>query len=83
MNQLALSFTRPRPEDLFKPGSQCHELYARLLEGSVTNREIMRMCIPKYTGRISDIRAALRPYLMDVKAEPGSDRSHVTYRLAG
>ena len=83
MQQVMLPLERPKPEELFRPGSQNRVLYERLLQGPITNREIMRMCIPKYTGRISDIRAALRPHLMDVRAETGEDRSHVTYRLAG
>jgi hypothetical protein len=84
MQQVMLPLDRPKPEALFKEGSQNFVLYTRLLQGPITNREIMRMCIPKYTGRISEIRAALRPHLMDVKSEtdPG-DRSRVTYKLAG
>ena len=71
MAQTSISFTRPLPEDLFKPGSQNARLYGRLLQGPVTNVEIVRdMCVLNSTGRISDIRKALRPHLMDVKAQP-------------
>ncbi|MFH2077060.1 MAG: hypothetical protein ABIJ57_17255 [Pseudomonadota bacterium] len=61
---------RPRPDALFKPGTQNERLYRRLLEGPVANIEIVReMNILNSTGRISEVRAALREYLMDVKAE--------------
>jgi len=60
---------RPRPNTLFKPGTQNERLYRRLLEGPVTNAEIVReMNILNSTGRISDVREALKPYLMDVEA---------------
>ena len=72
MNQTSL-FTnamRPRPNDLFKPGSQNWRLYRRLLKGPTTNAEIVRdMGIFNSTGRASDVRKKLRPYLIDVKAE--------------
>jgi hypothetical protein len=42
------------------------------------------MRINKYTSRISEIRAALKPHLMDVRAEADStDRSRVVYWLVG
>jgi hypothetical protein len=67
--QTALSFTRPRPDDLFKAGSQNHRLYNRLLQGPLTNVEGMtELYIINLTGRISDIREALKPHLMDIKA---------------
>jgi hypothetical protein len=84
MTQTTL-FTRPAPSALFRIGSQNHRVYERLLCGPVDNGELPRgMRINKYTSRISDIRAALRPYLMDVKAESDPcDRSRVVYRLVG
>ena len=85
MTQTALNFTRPKPDQLFRAGSQNFRVYERLLCGPVDNGELPRgMRINKYTSRISDIRAALRPYLMDVKAESDPcDRSRVVYRLVG
>ena len=60
---------RPRPDALFKSGTQNERLYRRLLEGPVTNAEIIReMGIFNSTGRSSDVRKALKPYLMDVEA---------------
>jgi len=60
---------RPRPDDLFTPGTQNERLYRRLLEGPVTNAEIVRkMGIFNSTGRLSEIREALKRYLMDVEA---------------
>lgn len=76
--------TRPRPEELFKPGSQNYAVYVRLLQGPVTNGELIyRMHIGKYTGRISDVRGALRPYLVDITAEHDGGRRKWTYRLEG
>ena len=83
--QQQIPFERPRPEDLFKPGSQNDRLYRRLLKGPVTNSEIVRaMGIFNSTGRVSDIREKIRPHLMDVKAEhiPGTDGQWV-YQLKG
>jgi hypothetical protein len=69
MTQTALMFDRPRPGDLFKPGSQSYRIYQRLLDGPLTNREIVEgMKIYNSTGRCSDLRKALKPYLLDVKA---------------
>lgn len=85
MTQTALSFDRPKPDQLFKPGSQNHRLYSRLLEGPVDNGEIIyRMRIANSTGRCSDIRRALRPHLLDVKSEPvpGTDGQWV-YSVVG
>ena len=84
MTQLTM-FARPSPSDLFRNGSQNFRVYERLLIGPVDNGELPRtMRINKYTSRISDIRAALRPYLMDVRAEADPcDRSKVVYRLVG
>lgn len=85
MTQTTLDFNhRTPPANTFKPGSQNRCLYDRLLAGPITNREIMDMKIPKYTGRISEIRAFLRPHLMDVGKETRpDDRSTVTYRITG
>jgi len=68
--QLALDFDRPRPGDLFKPGSQCFRLYERLLEGPTDNGEMLfKLRIGNHTGRLSNIRAALKPYLLNVEAK--------------
>ena len=75
MNQLDLSFTRPKPEDLFKPGSQNCRLLGKLFDGPITNDQIVReLHILKYTGRISELREAVRRYLMDIEAHriPGT-----------
>jgi len=62
---------KPQPGKIFKPGSQNYRLYERLLRGPVTNAEIVRQLnIFNSTGRASDIRKALRPYLVDVEARP-------------
>ena len=84
MTQLTM-FARPSPSDLFRNGSQNFRVYERLLIGPVDNGELPRtMRINKYTSRISDIRRALRPHLMDVQAEADPcDRSKVVYRLVG
>jgi hypothetical protein len=68
--QSELAFDRPRPGDLFTPGSQNYRLYERLLKGPTTNHEIVRdMGIYNSTGRCSDLRKALKPHLMDVEAK--------------
>ena len=83
MTQTALEYTRPRPDDLFTPGSQCFRLYDRLLKGPVTNSEIVRdMGIFNSTGRASDLRKALKPHLMDVEAKRVRDGLFV-YHLKG
>ena len=84
MTQTTL-FSRPAPSALFRNGSQNFRVYERLLIGPVDNGELPRtMRINKYTSRISDIRRALRPHLMDVQAEADPcDRSKVVYRLVG
>ena len=84
-NQQQLPFERPRPEQLFKPGSQNDRLYRRLLQGPVTNSEIVRdMGIFNSTGRISDIRGKIRPHLMDIKAEPVTETDgQWIYQLKG
>ena len=85
LTQQRLPLERPRPEKLFRPGSQNDKLYRRLLEGPVTNSEIIeKLKIYNSTGRASDIRKKLRPYLLDIKTEyDPSDRSRVVYKLTG
>jgi hypothetical protein len=83
MTQTALEFTRPRPDDLFTPGSQSFRIYERLLQRPVSNSEIVReMDVFNSTGRISDIRKALKPHLMDVEAKRVRDGLFV-YELKG
>lgn len=86
MTQTALCFDRPSPEALgFKSLSQNSILYCALCRGPVSNGYIVYgLRIQNSTGRISDIRKALRPYLMDVRATPDPvDPSRVVYRLVG
>ena len=85
MTQTAMSFDRPAPRDLFKEGSQNYRIYSLLLQGPITNGDILfGLRIANSTGRISDIREKLRPYLMDVKSEPIPGTSGAwLYRLAG
>ena len=69
--QASLFLDRPAPDQLFRQGSQNDRLYRRLLQGPVTNSEIVeQMRIYNSTGRASDIRKKLRPHLLDIKAEP-------------
>jgi hypothetical protein len=69
MVQEPLFRPRPKPGDLFTPGSQNYRLYERLLAGEVTNAEIVRhMNIYNSTGRAADVRKALKPYLVGVEA---------------
>jgi hypothetical protein len=84
MTQTTL-FSRPSPSALFRAGSQNFRVYERLLSGPVDNGELPRgMRINKYTSRISDIRRALKPHLMDVRAEADKlNPSLVVYRLVG
>lgn len=84
MTQTSL-FDRPRPEDLFREGSQNFRLYARLLEGPVDNGEIIyQMRIANSTGRKADVKKALEPYLMDIKTEYDPlNKSRVVYSLVG
>lgn len=79
-----INLAPPRPTELFKQGPQNARLYERLLRGPVTNIEVVRdMCILKYTGRISDVRKALRPCLMDVKAVRMQEPGQWLYQLRG
>ena len=84
MTQTALNF-RPSPSSLFRPGSQNFRVYERLLAGPVSNVEIVKgMDILNSTGRASDVRKALKPYLMDVEATPDPMRTGVwVYKLVG
>jgi len=69
----------------FKPRTQNYRLLEQLQKRPITNIEITHgMYILKYTGRISEVREALRPYLMDVHAErvPGT-RGVFLYSLKG
>ena len=75
----------PSPDQLFKAGSQNHTIYSRLLQGPITNGDmIFGLRIGKYTGRISEIRKRIRPYLLDIKAVRNPQyRSLFVYSLAG
>lgn len=82
--QTAMSFDRPRPEILFRPGSQNERLYRRLLQGPVTNDQIVHeMHILKYTGRLSEVREAIRPCLMDIEAQRIGSTGRWVYQLRG
>ena len=78
-------FHRPKPDDLFKPGTQNARLYRRLLQGPVSNVEIVHdHHILNSTGRISEIRGKLRDYLIDVRAERDPSGNGVfVYSLRG
>lgn len=71
MFQSQLNFReRPSPDKLFTPDTQNYKLYERLLQqGEITNGEIIYgMRIANSTGRIDDIRKALKPYLITIEA---------------
>jgi hypothetical protein len=83
VTQTSMSFERPKPDKLFKEGSQNHRLYTRLLKCPVSKGEIIySLKIANSTRRISEIRQALRPYLIDIKSTriPGTDE--FVYTLA-
>jgi hypothetical protein len=83
MMQQILFNQRPAPAKLFKQGTQSYLLYERLLRGEVTNAEIVRqMGIFNSTGRISDIRAAIKPYLLDIEASR-INKGLFSYKLKG
>ena len=83
MTQQELFRPRPSPDKLFSQGSQSYQLYERLLKGETTNAEIVRqMGIFNSTGRISDIRKVLKPYLMDIEATR-INKGLFSYRLKG
>jgi len=84
--QTVFQYDKPSPDQLgLKHDSQCRKLYERLLAGPVDNGEILfALRIGNHTGRLSDLRVKLRPFLMDIKATPDpANRAKVTYRLAG
>lgn len=85
MTQTSLNFTWPSPGVLFKPKTQNYRLLERLQHGPVTNIEIIHaLRILNSTGRISEVREALRPYLVDVHAERVPGRSGIfVYSLKG
>ena len=77
-----MSFERPNPDTLFKEGSQNHCLYTRLLKCPVSKREIIYgLKIANSNGRISEIRKALRPYLIDIKSTPIPGTHEFVYTL--
>jgi len=84
MVQSQLNFReRPSPATLFTYGSQSYQIYERLLMGPLTNAEIVRgIGAFNSTGRISDIRKALKPYLMDIEATRVK-RGLYSYELKG
>jgi hypothetical protein len=83
MTQSPLFNPRPAPAKLFTPGTQSYLLYERLLRGEVTNSEIVRqMNIFNSTGRISDIRAKIKPYLLDIEATR-INKGLFSYKLKG
>jgi hypothetical protein len=68
MEQSAFNFTAPPAGELFKNGSQKYKIYEQLLAGGITNVEIQKLGALSHTKRISEIRKALEPYLLDVEA---------------
>jgi len=54
------------PDNPFKYGTQKYRLYERLKVGPVTNVTIIDMKIYNSTGRISEIREYLKPYLFEI-----------------
>jgi len=83
MTQIGL-FDKPQyPPNPFKPESQNFRLYERLKYGPITNGTIVKdLHILKYTGRLSDVREALRPHLLDVSGRPLGGGLW-EYRIAG
>jgi hypothetical protein len=83
VTQTFMSFERPKPDKLFKEGSQNHRLYTRLLKYPVSNREIVYgLKIANSTRRISEIRQALRPHLIDIKSTRIPGTHEFVYKLA-
>ena len=68
-NQTIMNFKAPPANELFKYGSQKYKIYERLLAGGITSLEINQLGALSHTKRISEIRAKLKPYLLDVVAE--------------
>jgi len=85
MTQTALDFShKPTPAELgLKPGNHANLIYSRLLEGELTNAEIVRGigCFNS-TGRVSDLRAKLKPYLVEIEARQVK-KGLFSYRLRG
>lgn len=54
------------PSELRRLSGQTAVLFARLCQGPATNRELAQLSL-KYTSRISDLRAYLRPLGQTVK----------------
>lgn len=68
----------------FKPRTQNHRILERLKFGPVTNVELARdFHILKYSGRISEVREFLQPYLVDVHAERVPGTGTFVYSLKG
>lgn len=85
MTQTTLDFSnKPTPSDLgLKPGSQKHRIYERLLQGPITNGEIIyQLRVANSTGRCSELREMLRPYLIDLECKR-VEGSEFEYRLRG
>ena len=81
--QVGFNLSYPLASALFAYDTQCRRLYERLLEGPVTNAEIVRgLGIFNSTGRVSDLRKALLPYGVDVVAKR-IQRGLFEYRLQG
>jgi hypothetical protein len=85
MTQTQLSFSKPTPAELgLKPGSHADLIYRRLVDdGAITNAEIVRGigCFNS-TGRVSDLRAKLKPFLLDIEARR-VDKGLFSYRIRG
>jgi hypothetical protein len=83
MTQTTISFGSPIVNP-FRQGSQNDRLLRLLQRGSITNVEIVHdHHILNSTGRISEVREALRPHLMDVHAERVPGTGTFIYSLKG
>lgn len=83
MEQPSLNFNPPpEPGKLFKYGSQNYRVYERLYQGGVTTSELMDMRLACHTHRISDCRAKLREYGLDVVCEPLSKSLNI-FKIKG
>ena len=85
MTQADLFPRRPGPDELFKSGSQNHRIYTEILKrGAISNVEIVhRLNIMNSTGRVSEIRRKLRPYLVNVACQQAGDGGVFVYSLKG
>lgn len=84
MTQIDLNFTRPTDiPNPFTAGTQNDRVLRMLQRGPITNVDLVHSRILKYTGRISEVREALRPYLMDVHAERVPGTGTFVYSLKG